>query len=56
MSANENDPNPTPEWPLNAPSDPVELNDTGFDPARDPLDDAAADDSDLDPDLSEPDA
>lgn len=42
----------TPEWPLKAPSDPLDLNEEGFDPSRDPLDDTE-DDSDLDPDLSE---
>lgn len=46
--------NSTPEWPLSAPSDPLELNDTGFDPGKDPQDGPGADDSELDPELSTP--
>jgi hypothetical protein len=53
MASAKDDETPTPEWPLPAPSDPVELNDTGFDPGRDPLDEAGADDEDLDPELSQ---
>lgn len=53
MSSTENDENPTPEWPINAPSDPLDLNESGFDPALDPSDEAA-DDSELDPELSQP--
>ena len=48
----------TPEWPLMAPSDPLDLNEEGFDPALDPLDETAddaqqdtEDDGELDPDL-----
>ena len=53
MSTHEDDENLTPQWPINAPSDPLDLNESGFDPALDPSDDAA-DDSELDPELSQP--
>ena len=42
----------TPEWPLRAPSDALDLNSEGFGPALDPLDDTE-DDAELDPDLRE---
>lgn len=52
MSTHDTDENPTPEWPINAPSDPLDLNESGFDPGLDPSD--LADDSELDPELSQP--